>query len=366
MIFSLEATIEELGALPPVESENLFSLLIDCDRRGRHFTVVNRKICDWALNEVQLSGRDRSHLVTLRQEYTQRGALPNFATFQVKIKIGNLDICRYPNGVFEIGHRKLIAGEFCQTKTAFVLEDIGDDFDLYRQILSEARRQTNVPSFTFNSIHGGGASTPRVFEHEISNDRVTVCVVDNDKLAPCDRNSGTARSVLGILKRRNLDDTDPAQPFIGIAFTTVGRELENCVPYCILKNVPEYDAYACITILDSAVFEDSQVSLPDCFWMYFDIKDGLDGKKLAQKVNDGQLSEDSLQWICSKLGCEVEDAATLNIDGFGPRVVRNFLRDQNSLRAFHQFTRTQYWRNLFLDHFESLLWFFAAPACYRL
>lgn len=366
MIFSLEATIDELNGLSAVEGETLFSLLVDCDRGGRHFFVASRSICDWALENVTLSGRDRSHLIALRQSYTQRGAFPELATFHVKIVIGDEGVIPYPDGVFRVGHRKLIAGEFCQTKTAFVLEDIGDDLDLYRHILVEARKQTNVPSFAFNPIHGGGASTPRVFENEVVSNRVTVCVVDNDKLAPCDSNSGTARTVLGFFMRRNRDHASPAEPFIGIACTTVGRELENYVPYCVLKSIPEYNSYGCRAALDAAVSENCQVDLSDCFWLHFDIKDGLDGAKLVKKVASGQLSEDSLRWICSRFGCEVEEAATLSIDGFGPGVVQNFLGDKNALRTFHQFTRSQYWRDLFLAHFEDLLWFFAAPLSDRL
>jgi len=366
MIFALEATIEELGKLGRVESETLFSLLVDCDRGGRHFFVASRSLCDWALNELELSGRDRSHLIKLRQLYTQRGAFPNIATYQVKITIGDHGITPHENGVFEIGHKRFIAGEFCQTKTAFVVEDITDDVCLYRHILSEAQKQTKIPSFDFDAVHGGGAGTPTVFEHEISKDRVTVCIVDTDKLAPCDGNSGTARKALRILKRRNQDNTRPDQPFIGIAYTTVGRELENYIPYSILKTVREYDSYRHRAALDAAVSEDGELDLSDNFWMHFDIKAGLDGEELVTKVSRGQLSGESLQWICSKVGCEVEDATTLNIDGFGPNVVQNFLRDENALRNFHRFTRMQYWKNLFLDHFETLLWFFAAPVRDRL
>ncbi len=366
MIFLLDCSVSQIASANPIEIEQLFTKLIDADRAGRHYFVVTRQLCNWAVSNVQLSGRDRGHLIGIQQKFAQRGGLPQASKSVVKLLIGGQGISFDGTSTFSIGHREFIAGEFSNTRTSLIVEDINDDIDLYDCIFSEVVKQTNVPNYAFHAVHGGGGSTPRVFSSEIAGKRVAVCVVDSDKLAPMDKKSDTANQILSIKKRHNVDESDPAEPFIGDSFITVGRELENYLPYEEIKNIDNYRGHSSFPKLDAKVKQSGELDIDQCFWQHFDVKEGLNGSGVYAKYENGLLSEESFNWICQRLGCTEAEINSVSIDGFGASIVRVFLACDQALKGFHQFTRTQYWQHLFLQYFERILWFFAAPPAERI
>ena len=127
----------------------------------------------------------------------------------------------------------------------------------------------------------------------------------------------------------------------------------------------QFNNYLHFDRLDKLVNQNRLGQQEDCLWMYFDIKDGIDGRVLKSKLDHRKISIGVLQWICTKIDCEVDDIEEQKLDGFGNRVVQSFLSDPEALSGYHKFVRTDYWSLVFGDFFEKLLWFFAAPKSSR-
>ena len=365
MIFRLQCTVDELARTRKDELEDVFSKLIDADRSGRHFFISPRELCDWIVENIDLSGRDCAHLVSIREQYAVRGGLVAVARPYVDVTIGDASVSFDGMNTFFVGHRSLIEGRYLSSSTGFIVEDIGADTKLYRHVLNETRKITKVPSFEFDPIHGGGSTTDRVFDHEIQRRRVVVCVVDHDKLAPGDARSSAANRVELNYVRRNCDETRGDQCFIGLGILTIGRELENYIPYHLFKEMENYRNYAHFNKLDEIVCQHGCISPDNCFWKYFDIKEGINGEGLKEKLNKGKISDEVFNWICGKIGCEPEEIERNSIDGFGNGVINAFFSSPQALCGFHKFVRSEFWRGAFGDYFEKLLWFFAAPKCVR-
>ena len=290
-----------------------------------------------------------------------RGGLLDNADGYVSVEIGNSGIEIHEETKFTIGHKALIDGEYLLRSTSFVIEDIDADGGMYKQILNEAKKVSQIPSFIFDPIHGGGSATSRVFDGEIEKKRIVVCIVDHDKSAPMDGVSHTAKRVLVNHVKRNVEGRDETCRYIGLAMTTIGREVENVIPYRLFRVMEAYQDYRDYDKLDEIVLGEKIEDDDDCFWQYFDIKEGICGEKIATMVDVGGTSEECARWICGKLGCTIDQVRRIRIFGFGQNVVRNFLGSPAALSGFHAFTRANDWGSKFGDYFAMLLWFFAAP-----
>ena len=200
-----------------------------------------------------------------------------------------------------------------------------------------------------------------MFDSTIEKRKVVVCIVDHDKLAPMDKASATANKVKKIYTDRNINNHN--QCFIGLGILTVGRELENYIPYDLFSTI--YSSYQHFDKLDELFLQVGCTKSENCFWQYFDIKKGIDGSELKTKLENGNISVDVLNWICEKVGCEHETIQRINIPGFKDGVVDDFLTNGEALGDFHKFVRSDCWQSMFGAYFERLLWYFAAPTRIR-
>lgn len=359
MIFLLETGLNALEEAAADSVERMYSQLLDADRNGRHILILSRELCDWGIENLDLSGVDRNHLISVRQRIATTAGIATQAKTIVKVAIGNHNIAYDPvTGNYSLGHMQLIAGQYLLTKTALVLEDLIDDRDLFDLLMREAEKLSTVPGFVYDPIHGGGSRTIDVFEAEIAKNKICVCIVDNDRFAPCDAKSQMATRVLGK-NTRDLEGLG-GQPFVGMGFTTIGRELENQVPFGVLREVDQYRAHSSNDTLAEVVVQTGIPDQLDCAWLFFDVKEGLDGNVILEKAENGLVSQATVEWLCQKFGTTEAEFRELRVHGYGNRVVRNFLNCPTALAAFHRFTRTDYWRSVFLDQLDHLLWFFAS------
>lgn len=359
MIFHLQCAVGDLAASCKSELEEVFSRLIDADRAGRHFFVSRRELCLWAVENLPLAGRERTHLVSISKQYATRGGLLASARGFADVVIGDSRVVIHGENRFLIGHKALIEGEYLLRSTGLVVEDVEIDGRVYGHVLNEARGVFGGPSLSLEPIHGGGATTARVFCNEIDRNRVVVCIVDHDRMAPMDKASSTARKILRIYRRRN-EGNDYTKRFIGVAVTTIGREAENMIPYHVVKSICR--DYRHFEKLDEILArERGDRETENDFWQYFDIKNGINGKKLRSRLEGGSVSVNTVCWISHKVGCGSEEIEHVCLDGFGQNILQRFLEDQDARRRFQLFARTECWRERFGGYLGELLWFFAAP-----
>ena len=365
MIFFLDCRVDDLVGTCRGELEDLFSRLVEADRFGRHFFVARRELCEWAAENLELAGRDRAHLGTIREEFAERYGLVDGSSVHVSVRLGYGDVSFDGQSTFLIGHRVLLEGEYLGRSVAFVTEDTETDAELYEHVLGEVRKLCRGPSFSFDAVHGGGARIERVFDREVECRRVVVCVVDQDKLAPMDRSAGAAREVLANYRRRNVEEWRHERCFIGIVLATTGRELENFIPYSLFKLMPRYYNYRDFQILDRIIERDDGVRPNETFWLYFDIKDGMCGSTVMRKLRNGDISEEVVDWMSERIGCGRQAIENVNIMKFGDDVIDAFFESPEVLSGFHECVRTERWREAFGQFFEEILWFLAAPGRQR-
>ena len=357
MIFRFECTVEKLTEACQDELEDIFSNLIDADRSGRHFFVLERKLCDWVIENIELSRLNREHLKLVREEYSYRGSFFKVPCAYVNVTIGNEPVTFDGNDIFSIGHQPLIQGKFLLNESYLIVENSESDGELYKQIFREMIKVTKVP-INLDLLRGGGSTTNREFKSRIAEQKIVVCIVDHDKLAPMDKTSDTAKKVEKIYKERNLNNRN--QCFIGLGILTIGRELENYIPYHLFKKI--YSSYEHFDKLDKLFSQIKCTTPEDCFWLYFDIKKGIKGLELKDNEN---ISVNVRNWICDRVECNYDAIDQICIPGFGGRTVNVLLANKEALGDFHKFVRSDYWQSMFGSYFERLLWYFAAPTRVR-
>jgi len=364
MIITLSATNHELVVIGPAKVEDLVNRLIEADRAGRHLVVFERLTVDWIVANTTLSVNVQSHLISIRQSFATRGTMASVATSFLEISPVFGEIQCEDSRRFTIGVDEFLRGRFPDFATAFVLEDVVSDGQLYEHALREARKLTQVPSYCYEAVHSGGSRVPQVFDLEIAKNRVTTCLVDSDRLSPPDGRSSSALGVLRSCRERNsATRTQPS--YIGQALVLPGRELENIVPFSIAKDIPTANVET-VEFLSPLINQDREIEDEDCLWLFFDIKCGLDGSKILDKAQRGLISEQSVDWLCHRLGIENAALATLVVAGWGESFAARFLENNEALANFHRFVRGAYWRNVFQPVFSRLLWFFCAPKPDRL
>jgi hypothetical protein len=361
MIFLLNSSVDDLSGLPADEIEDLFTALLDADRSGRHLVVISRTICSWGVENIELSGQNRRHLCSLREQFSTRGNIHSYASSHLEIVVGDGLVTKVGDH-FRVGHTHFSSNEYGSSKTMMIVENLNADSKLYEFMLGVAMKQTAVPSLAVDFVLGGGNTTVTAFEAEINKHRIAICAVDADRISPCDRLGDTARKVMNRHSKRNLEPDDPAAVYVGIAVETIGHELENYIPLSAVKLI---NTFNCPNTLDPIVSQVTHADSLDCFWLYFDTKKGLDGTKVVAKINTGKKPVSTRQWICEKTGTPDQDFGSLKIPCIGGSVVEHFLTHDAAKQQYIEFSKTEYWKTLFLQHFELLLWFLAAPQISR-
>ena len=96
MIFLLETGPEALNAAAAESVERMYSQLLDADRNGRHILILSRELCDWGIENLDLSGVDRNHLISVRQRFATTAGIATQAKAVVKVAIGNQNIAYDP------------------------------------------------------------------------------------------------------------------------------------------------------------------------------------------------------------------------------------------------------------------------------
>lgn len=364
MIITFSATNAQLEAIGVPRIEDLVNRLVDADRAGRHLVVLDRALADWIVAHTTLSANVRSHLVSIRQSFAVRGTMPSVATAYLMISPDFTEIQCNDGRTFTIGVEEFLKGRFPDFPAALVLEDVVSDGELYEHALHEARKLTPVPSYCYEPVHAGGSRAPQVFELEIAKNKITTCLVDSDRISPSD---GKASSALGVLRScRERNSTARTKPsYVGQALVLPGKELENIVPFSIASRIPTANA-GTVEYLSPLIDQDREIVDEDCLWLFFDVKCGIDGNKIVDKLQRGLKSTQSVEWLCQRLGIGLAELAGLVVPGWGDTFASRFLENSEALANFHRFVRGSYWRTVFQPVFNRLLWFFCAPKADRL
>jgi hypothetical protein len=347
MLIFFNATVDQVLAEEPEEVELLISNLLHASTSGAHLIIIDRKVCSWAKENLDFNGREQAQLDRLRESYTQRGTLHLSARVILEVEVGSTQLVEHAPHKYRIGHRPFLNGRYFEASRLLV-EHIENDGDMLKLILSETRRRHLISSYDYLLLHGGGADIAACLRVEIPEQRVIVSVVDSDRVAPCDTSSAT---------KRNLDREAAKQTFVGMVCETPCKEAENYIPLGILnahsqRLCPEY---AYLNELEQLVEGQSVLGPSDCFWLFFDLKRGVEAGKLGA-VSIIPVAD----WLRQKYQLGDDGFSDIQITGFGDGILRQFLSCGEAVKDFVAFMKTAYWRTHFGDFFDLIYWYFVA------
>lgn len=346
----------EPAALAKSDKANLtirVSELMRAHRKGIHLVVLSRQTAQWLLAYIELSPHDRSTLAQISQELTQTGDLVRRTRHLIQISATSHTIKRLDDRVVELG---IYCHNFDNviSHPVFVTEDSDDDIRLIDFILRGTSHSivSGVSGiFRYVVQHGGGASTSRVALKQIDSGNIVVMSVDSDKHAPC-----APDTKLDSLQRQCDSKGWPLFFF----YQTPCRELENFIPIEIAARLQNCRISANFQLLlKHSVYEKNQKNhrQNECFWLWFDIKDGINRKKINSISNKEVLS-----WLSFKYNQMGLDLESVEMEGFGKNFVSECLKSEEICQELRESIKKKNFLEVFGDYFENFIWIFiAAP-----
>ena len=177
----------------------------------------------------------------------------------MEVSAADHELIQHEDGCFKIGYRDFLDGCYCDRETALVLENAYSDGPFYDHLLKNVARASGLPNLKIDFVHGGGSETFRALQREIDRKRPSVCVVDSGRYTPYDQVSETCAKVL---------QTATNNAFVGSVQISIGRELENTIPFHILRSLETYSDYPDFELLQS-ILNNDQSEVGQDFWSFF-------------------------------------------------------------------------------------------------
>ncbi|SIR41522.1 hypothetical protein SAMN05880590_12723 [Rhizobium sp. RU35A] len=318
--------------------------LLRAHRRGHHLAVMDRDVAR-AIGSMDLSNKDKSLASRLGQEFTQTRNVHNSSKVYIEIinsfeKIVNVSDCCV----------KVSLGAAVESKIfdpcALIVEDISSDGWLFELIFNTVSKRSSARKFDYELIHGGGQNANHVVKNTLKNRRITVAIIDSDKSSPLCSTEKKEKAFSELYKASGWG--------IGKTFLTPCRELENFVPNDILRILPSgilnkaNEYYLNISSAEEA----GGVKASDKLEMYADFKSGI--QMLPCKLN-----KDAASWMSERLKLACLDE-TLNIPGYGEKVIDQIKADGSLISEFVAAIRSKSWQDKFSSFFEEVLWYFVS------
>ncbi|WP_170468127.1 hypothetical protein [Ruegeria arenilitoris] len=324
--------------------EELLTEVARSSRCGNHIFVLQRKLAKFASEQECLADLHRAEFRKLSQAAAQNFSLLSKAAGYVEIKIGDQFQTNTRENSWTVGHRKLLHGRLLE-KPRLILEDAHSDGEVYALVLGKGTVVGREMQIEFDACHGGGNQTFRRLREQVQAGAVSICICDNDMLAP-----GSARS-----ETFNKAETEANKcEFVGGFFNPPYREIENLIPIEILRECYPRVSPKRLDKLQKLIADQDEVEQGDCLWLYFDVKEGVEGEKLIEKCPNSA----SQNWLASKytngdIGCLTD----VSFPGFGDSVVSTLLDSGPALKEFHKFLRSDYWAQHLQPFFEQIAWY---------
>lgn len=340
--------------------DSLIADLINADRLGLHYVVIDRTTCDNILKCSDLSRRDRSHLTKISQTYSTRGGIVNAERPYCRIIIGDRTSISVDQNEFVIGHKLLINGDWLRAPSKLVVENKFFDGAFYEYLFKLTLNRSCIPQCRFELVHAGGEDLCRVFEGEVKNTYVTVSIVDHDKISPYSKSASTFNKVKTFDRQIKAGNRDDLGPYIGAVFDTYVREAENIIPFKYYADYYQETNIETISFLYRVLDNCQCTDGIECFWMYFDVKKGFSGSQLEKKRSNREVNQETIDWLSEMVLQKEGTLADMNIAGFGDGVLRKFneLSDTTSKEAY--FNINCHWRKSLFRRLEYILWFFCS------
>lgn len=345
MIIHLNDTVSNIECIPKNAAENLFTELARSSLKGYHIVIIDRDLCDWAQQNLDLGQRNKAKIQKIGQNFAQKSSLLANSGSTLKVKLNQLPLDEYRPHHYKIGYRDFLKSHFFEP-TKLLVENATNDGAFISLILNSIKKRYPVKTLKINISHGGGGNIKQNFERLIDDRYIVCCITDSDRNSPHDTISSTAKEVLRIHNKIN---------FAGCLVILENREIENFIPLDIISHNSLFPQYEDFTKLYKILDNQTILEKLDCFWLFFDIKKGVDGKKIS-----GLTNNETRKWLNDKIKIISSSIETINISGFGDRLIPIFLRNERCTSEFVEFTNSKYWATHLEDTFRQAYWYFVS------
>jgi hypothetical protein len=350
MIIFLDLLEEELRSGLSEQIEIAINRLALVHKDGDHRVIMSRKTVE-ILTKYQWSPVVKATLLKIANEFTQVAQLLDIARWVLCIR-SHTEAGR----ITRDNHKVILLTEFNRLRlhqpTVLLVENVETDGSLLCTFLETIGRRMGTSNLRIDRAHGGGDDIGSSFSSQVGNRRFVVCVVDSDMKSPFSPPAPKLRRLNRIRKELMWDYCYVVSLNCHEAENLLGPEIVTG-----LKCSVEYKDHGFVDKMKSK--EDDPFGV-DSFWRYFDVKNGIDNSTLEK------LSGEPLEWLVGKLRLLEVDESTVNIAGFGDRVIPSFLGEVKKYDLVSKLiSHNRYWVSAFREMFEALVWFFVgAPKSY--
>ncbi|RZG70190.1 hypothetical protein [Acinetobacter junii] len=207
----------------------------------------------------------------------------------------------------------------------FISEDYNDADYIDQAMRCYQILNKNLRNFSlkYNKINGGGANTPNVYDYHLGKkDNIVICLCDSDKYSP----KGPLGTNAKECQKKNSSDS------ISYFFMTNGREIENDIPFILIKKTFSNDPNTLKKINSLPLYK---YNICNMILKYSDLKKGV---PLSWIEKLPKTSENEKYWKhCSRIIIEnswynVENEKTIVIPNVAERLLKNvtlFLKNKS-------------------------------------
>lgn len=343
MIIKFDFDSQSLANISKNLLSAVFSEVSRSSLMGYHRIVLSRSLSKWVFDNLDLSNRDKHHILKIGQEFSQLGGQYLDAKYKI-IVCSSVSHWSFDGiGVWTIGLNQVLPGGYL-SQSYLVLENSKNDGGFYDLIFSWTAKRAQLSDLSYEVVHGGGNGSANVIRSISQMGRMVSCICDTDLKAKGGAYSTTHNSVMAVRGNANL---------IGKIVGTPAREIENFLPISIVKQLTENQDS--IDFIENLMLNQiGDVEEGDCIWLYIDIKEGFS----AGVLDSYGKSQDIREWICRKFNVSDCDIKNISISPLGENILSQFMRSDHLKSEMHKYIRSSYWDIHFFNWVCDILWFF--------
>ncbi|WP_350998099.1 hypothetical protein [Shewanella sp. TB7-MNA-CIBAN-0143] len=302
-----EFTEDEIEALADIASLR---------KNGRGFVLADKKLLIKLAQHNAFAQYTRNSFTQIYRDQTKWFNLVNNFNFIINITSNKLN--HHNSLTLDTDNIYIPLSEFKNRESVIIAEN-SIDIRFFTSLTKAYIKTKGIKgiSLSYRSVLGGGDTTHQVInDHQSDQDGPAICILDSDKTYPGGNFGSTAAKVFELVKSEKLTKI----------ITTESREVENIIPFSILKSIFSNNKMQLEKINKYEKFRDITLgsNLPI---KYIDFKKGLK-LCLANKKGD---DEHNIFWrntfsslgIANICACISPKKCTcLIVDGFGSDLLR--------------------------------------------
>jgi hypothetical protein len=278
MIIKIDWPHDVIDSIPAINLVEILTRLVISDAYGHNLVVISRGLAEAFLSRLSLGEYVSANLRTIKEQYAERGSYVTGDRFPILNVTRDQDrkLEKLSDRNFQIGYKELLGSRLLD-KPILLLEGPKSDGIVFDAIINSILKFNKIGKLSYEKRSGGGDTTLEVLKGLIADRHVIACICDSDRLTPTCSLGGTANKI-----QKNLHLLPTA---ILTFLVTPTREVENFVPFEVARHliVDPHDKPK-IVKLGHLIDAQGIVGIEDCIWSFYDIKKGIDAKKLPNPL----------------------------------------------------------------------------------